>query len=264
MKNKIMGGMKMKKETIIKNLKGGLIVSCQTEKGDVIHKDNQTVVMMAEAAQWAGAKAIRANNPVQIKAIAEKVDLPIIGLNKVCYEGTDEVIMTPTLEDAKRVYEAGAQIIALDARPLKKPDGELRCDLIPKIKKEIPDAMVWADIGTVKEAENAAALGADFVSPTCFKVAEENKGKTPPGWREFAEMCRKCGDKTICIMEGNIYTPEDAMKAIYLGAHAVVVGSAITRPHLIAKRFVDLMNGLQPEDDWRVEEIKWHGEITKL
>ena len=58
-------------------------------------------------------------------------------------------------------------------------------------------------------------------------------------------------------MEGHIYTPEDAIKALYLGADAVVVGSAITRPHLIAKRFVDLIGGLQ--NDWREDERSRHG-----
>ena len=61
-------------------------------------------------------------------------------------------------------------------------------------------------------------------------------------------------------MEGHIYTPEDAMKAIYLGAHSVVVGSAITRPQLITKRFVDLLGGLQ--DNWRDAEKTWTGITT--
>ena len=45
------------------------------------------------------------------------------------------------------------------------------------------------------------------------------------------------------MMEGHINTPEEAVKCLYLGAHAVVVGSAITRPHLTAKRFADLISG---------------------
>ena len=52
------------------------------------------------------------------------------------------------------------------------------------------------------------------------------------------------------------YTPEDAMKCIFLGAHAVVVGSAITRPHLITKRFTDLLTGYQ--NDWRKAERSKH------
>ena len=58
------------------------------------------------------------------------------------------------------------------------------------------------------------------------------------------------------MMEGHLYTPEDAMKCIFLGAHSVVVGSAITRPHLTAKRFVDLLSGYQ--NNWRDTEKAKH------
>ena len=53
-----------------------------------------------------------------------------------------------------------------------------------------------------------------------------------------------------------IYSPEDAMKCIFLGAHSVVVGSAITRPHLITKRFTDLLTGYQ--NNWREAERSKH------
>lgn len=64
-----------------------------------------------------------------------------------------------------------------------------------------------------------------------------------PDWEIFATMCRECTGKGIVIMEGKIWTPDDALKALYYGAHAVVVGSAITRPHITARRFVDHMQG---------------------
>jgi N-acylglucosamine-6-phosphate 2-epimerase len=41
------------------------------------------------------------------------------------------------------------------------------------------------------------------------------------------------------VAEGRHHTPADAARAIEAGAHAVVVGTAITRPHLIARRFAD-------------------------
>jgi N-acylglucosamine-6-phosphate 2-epimerase len=39
------------------------------------------------------------------------------------------------------------------------------------------------------------------------------------------------------IAEGRISTPEQAGQALALGAHAVVVGSAITRPQWITAQF---------------------------
>ena len=39
------------------------------------------------------------------------------------------------------------------------------------------------------------------------------------------------------IAEGRVHQPEQAKKMLELGAHAVVVGGAITRPLEIAQRF---------------------------
>ena len=69
-------------------------------------------------------------------------------------------------------------------------------------------------------------------------------------------MCRDFKNDAYIMMEGHIYTPEDAMKCIYLGADAVVVGSAITRPHLTAKRYVDLLGKYQ--SNWREAERAKH------
>lgn len=66
------------------------------------------------------------------------------------------------------------------------------------------------------------------------------------------------------FMEGHVYTPESAMKCLYLGCHAVVVGSAITRPHFIVKRFTDLMNKFLEDSNWREDEKAWTGVITKV
>lgn len=51
---------------------------------------------------------------------------------------------------------------------------------------------------------------------------------------------------------------------LYLGCHAVVVGSAITRPHFIVKRFTDLMNKFLEDSNWREDEKTWTGVITKV
>ena len=40
------------------------------------------------------------------------------------------------------------------------------------------------------------------------------------------------------VLEGRIWEPDEVDRAFELGAHCVVIGSAITRPQLITKRFV--------------------------
>ena len=128
--------------------------------------------------------------------------------------------------------------------------------LLPEIKEALPEAIIFADVSTYAEAKRALELGADVIGPTLYGYTRQTKDIEQPDLRGFARMCRDIGNQAYLIMEGHIYTPEDAIKCLYLGAHAVVVGSAITRPHLTAKRFVDLISGYQ--NNWREEERKKH------
>lgn len=246
--------MNEKKKAILDSMKGGLVVSCQVQHDDPVYSMD-FVVKMAIAAQWGGAVGIRANSPDQIREIRKNVTLPIIGLYKIWHEDTD-VFITPTLEAAKRVWEAGADIIALDCTEQITHEGKPAYELLPIVKKEIPEAIIFADVSNYEEAKRAVEMGADIVGPTLYGYTEETKHIEQPDLREFARMCRDFGDRVCMMMEGHVYTPEDAMKCIYLGAHSVVVGSAITRPHLITKRFVDLLSGYQ--NNWREAERSKH------
>jgi N-acylglucosamine-6-phosphate 2-epimerase len=244
----------MKNTAILDKLKHGLIVSCQVQKDDPIYSDD-IVVKMAQAARWAGAVGIRANMPEQIAAIRKAVDLPVIGLWKIWHDDTD-VFITPTLEAARKVWEAGADIIALDCTDQINHEGHPAWELLPVLQKEIPDALFFADVSNYDEAARAVSLGAEIVGPTLYGYTRATAHIEYPDLREFARMCRDFGNKTRVIMEGHIYTPEDAIKCLYLGAYAVVVGSAISRPHLTAKRFTDLMSGYQ--NNWRESERSKH------
>ena len=234
-----------RKKALLESFKNGLIVSCQVQKDDPIYTED-IVVKMAEAAKWAGAVGIRANSPEQIKAIKEKVDLPMIGLWKIWHEDTD-VFITPTLEAAKAALDSTKQITH---------EKTIAWDLLDIVKKEIPEAIIFADVSSYEEAAHAIAHGADIVAPTLYGYTKETAHIEGADYRLFAKMCRDFKDDVYMMMEGHLYTPEDAMKCIYLGAHAVVVGSAITRPHLTAKRFVDLLGGYQ--DNWREAEKAKH------
>lgn len=246
--------MNEKKKAILDSMKGGLVVSCQVQHDDPVYSMD-FVVKMAIAAEWGGAVGIRANSPDQIKEIRKNVTLPIIGLYKIWHDDTD-VFITPTLEAAKQVWEAGADIIALDCTAQITHEGRPAYELLPIVKKEIPEAIIFADVSNYEEAKRAVEMGADIVGPTLYGYTEETKHIEQPDLREFARMCRDFGDQVCMMMEGHVYTPEDAMKCIYLGAHSVVVGSAITRPHLITKRFVDLLSGYQ--NNWREAERSKH------
>ena len=243
-----------RKKMILESFRNGLIVSCQVQKDEPIYT-NDMVVKMAQAAKWAGAVGIRANTPEQINLIKKNCDLPIIGLYKIWHDDTD-VFITPTLEACRQVWEAGADIIALDCTGQVTHEKTQAWDLLPILKKEIPEAMIFADVANYNEARRAIDNGADIVAPTLYGYTEETKHIEGANMREFARMCRDFKDEAYVFMEGHIYTPEEAMECLYLGAHAVVVGSAITRPHLTAKRFVDLLGGYR--DNWRDAERSKH------
>lgn len=243
-----------KKKAILDAMKNGLIVSCQVQEDDPIYTDD-IVVKMAEAAAWGGCVGIRANSPAQIRAIKAKVNLPMIGLYKIWHDDTD-VFITPTMEAVRQVWEAGAQIIALDCTSQKTHEGTIAWDLIKQVKQELPEAIIFADISTYEEGVRAIENGADIIAPTLYGYTAQTKHIEVPDMRSFANMCRDFKDKAYVMMEGHIYTPEDAMKCLYLGAHSVVVGSAITRPHLTTKRFTDLLSGYQ--NNWREAERSKH------
>lgn len=245
-----------RKRAILDSMKG-LIVSCQVQPDDPTYSDG-FVVKMAQAAKWGGAAGIRANTPDQIRQIKSVVDLPLIGLFKI-WSRTSDVFITPTLAAAKQVWDAGAEIVALDCTFQMTDEGRRGCDLLPEVQQEIPDAIIFADVSNYEEAKNAVEMGADIVGPTLRGYTKDTAHIEEADYREFARMCRDFGDDVYLMMEGHIYTPEDAMKALFLGAHSVVVGSAITRPHLITKRFTDLLGGYQ--HNWRDAERSSHPNV---
>lgn len=246
------GGIEMKKYPWIDDMKGGLIVSCQYYEDEPIYTPDMCV-KMAEAAEWAGAVGIRANSPQDIRAIKEVVHLPIIGLYKRWFENTD-VFITPRMEDVDAIVEAGCDIIALDCTFQLTHEGNPAINLLPKVKAKYPDIPVFADVSNVEEALKAIELGADIVAPTLYGYTQQTKQTEGADYRMFAEFCRLLSDKAYVFMEGHVFTPEDAMKCVFLGAHAVVVGGAINRPHLIAKRFVDLLG--KYKTNWREVQTK--------
>lgn len=215
---------------------GSLVVSCQALPLEPLF-GMQHMSVMARAAKEGGAQAIRSNSPEDIRAIKKETGLPVIGLWKKDYEGSD-VYITPTLEDALAVHDAGADIVALDATGRLRP-GFLNLEqTITELKRRgIP---VMADISTYEEGVLAVEYGADCISTTLAGYTPYSEGPLPR-----LELVRRLSDKldVPVIAEGGIWTPEQAGEALAHGAYCVVVGSAITRPQLITERYVSAMAG---------------------
>ena len=177
---------------------------------------------------------IRADNPINIRAIRKVTRLPIIGSYKI-YSSETEVYVTPTFDSAKRVIEAGANIVGLDATSRYRGNRVKISTLIKRIKKEL-GALVLADISTLDEAYIAAGAGADFVSTALSGYTSYSK-KTSGFNFDLLSLLVKEMNVPI-VAEGKIATPEEAGRALRLGAFAVVVGAAITRPQEITARFI--------------------------
>jgi N-acylglucosamine-6-phosphate 2-epimerase len=242
------------RKSLLDSLKGGLIVSCQTQPDDPIYTPDMST-KMAEAAEWGGAVGIRANDPDQIARIKAAVSLPVIGLWKVWHDDTD-VFITPTMHEVEAIIEAGADIVAMDCTAQVTHEGTQAWDLLPQVRERFPEVMTFADVSDVEEGRHAVEAGADIVAPTLYGYTAATGSIESADYRMLAQFCREFAGECCVMMEGHIYTPEDAMKCIFLGAHSVVVGSAITRPQLITKRFVDLLDGYTT--NWRDAEKASH------
>ncbi|MBC7635174.1 MAG: putative N-acetylmannosamine-6-phosphate 2-epimerase [Acetobacteraceae bacterium] len=218
--------------------KCGLIVSCQA------HDDNPLrgphfMVAMAQAAVQAGAGGIRAEGVADIAAIRAAIRVPIIGLIKRQDPGFD-VYITPDFAAAKAVADAGADVIAIDAtgRPRQ---GEPLATLIRRIHAELGKP-VMADIATLAEAIRAEAEGCDYIGSTMAGYTHETVHRREgPDLELLGELVAHCHRPVIA--EGRYDTPTLAAKALAMGAHAVVVGTAVTNPREIARRFVAAMAG---------------------
>lgn len=212
-------------------IRGGLVVSCQAGDDEPLYG---CMAGMARAAQQAGAVGIRAEGPRDIRAIRDAVDLPIVGLYKIRKEGVP-VYITPTFESACMVVHAGADVVAIDATTSVRPDGLTLAETITRIHQEL-NRPVLADVSTLEEGLRAVEAGADAVAPTLSGYTPQSPQLEGPDWDLLQALIRDA--RVPVLMEGRIWQPEDARKALDLGSWAVVVGSAITRPQLIAARFV--------------------------
>lgn len=223
----------------MEKIKHQLIVSCQALEDEPLHS-SFIMSKMALAAKQGGAGGIRANSVVDIKAIKQEVDLPIIGIIKKDYPGTD-IYITTTMEEIDALVETQVDIIAIDATDRLRLNNQTLADFFKEVKQKYPNQLFMADCSTFSESIYADQLGFDFIGTTLVGYTNESKDLKieADDFKIIRDILKAV--KHPVIAEGNIDTPEKAKRVLELGCYSVVVGSIITRPQIITKRFVEKM-----------------------
>lgn len=223
---------------IFNQLKGKLIVSCQALEDEPLYS-SFIMGKMALAATQAGAGGIRANTISDIKEIKKNTNLPIIGIIKRNY-GNCNVYITPTIKEVDELVEEGVDIIAIDSTRRQRPDNVKLEYFVKNIKEKCPNQIVMGDISNVDEAVYSEKIGIDILGTTLCGYTDYTKGDNP--LNTLQEVLKAV--KIPVIAEGNLDTPEKAKKSIQMGALAVVVGGAITRPKQIAEKFIKAIESI--------------------
>ena len=222
---------------IISQIKNKVIVSVQAMPSEPLYREECMIAMMQSVVKG-GAAALRVAGVRDVINAKKLFNIPVIGITKpevIPPNWREIVYITPTIKDAKDLIQAGADIVALDGT--SRPRGENNLKQIIKFIK-INKKIVMADVSTLQEGINARLLGADIISTTLSGYTLESPENTDEPDFELLKGLVEAVDCPV-ILEGRIWTPEQVDKAFEIGAHSVVIGSAITRPQLITKRFIN-------------------------
>lgn len=224
----------MKKEEFMEKVRGGLIVSCQALKTEPLYS-SYIMSRMAYAAMEGGAVGIRANTPEDIVEIRKTVDLPVIGLYKVVYPDS-EVYITPTMKEVDALMEAGPDVIAIDATDRVRPGGMTLEKFFPEVREKYPEMLFMADCSSCEDARKAQELGFDVAGTTMRGYTRATTGISIPDYDMLHHMTHELSIPIIA--EGGVWEVDQLKRVFREPVLAAVVGTAITRPRDITKRFV--------------------------
>ena len=223
---------------MFKHIEGGMIVSCQSEGEDPFNSNPEYMALFARAAEMGGAIGIRTQGIEKLKAIKRATQLPVIGLLKSQFPD-GSVCITGSFAEVENLIDVGSDIVAIDGT-FRKREGFSGPDFIKEVKNRY-GCVVLADIATCDEAVACENAGADAISTTL-------NGYTPdtfttiegPNFYVLEAILKSV--RIPVFAEGRYNTPADAQKAMEMGAFGVISGTALTRPRIITKWFVDAVN----------------------
>lgn len=223
-----------KREELFRKIRGGLIVSCQALQTEPLYS-SYIMSRMAFAAEEGGAVGIRANTPEDIIEIRKTVKLPVIGLYKVDYQDS-EIYITPTMKEVDALMEAGPDMIAMDATDRLRPDGVKLEDFFREVKEKYPEMLFMADCSCYEDARRAQELGFDVAGTTMRGYTKATEGIAIPDYEMVHQMTHELSIPIIA--EGGVWEVGQLQRIFRDPVLAAVIGTAITRPREITKRFV--------------------------
>lgn len=221
---------------VLNKLKSKVIVSVQAMSDEPLYKEECIIALMQSVVNG-GAAGLRVAGIRDVKNAKKMFDVPVIGItkpDKLPDNWQELVYITPSVCDAEKLVAAGADIIAFDGTSRPRTGSSLK-EIISFVKNN--NRLAMADISTFEEGLMCEKLGADILSTTLSGYTVESKTDSEEPDFELLEKLVK-NTKLPVILEGKIWEPHQVRKALDLGAHSVVIGSAITRPQLITKRFI--------------------------
>lgn len=223
----------------IEAIRHGLVVSCQADPDSPLNTP-ATIAALAKCAEMGGAVGLRVNTPENITAVRAVSQLSIIGIYKIYTPGYD-LYITPTYASAEAVIKAGANLLALDATGRPRPGGESFRKIVQQVHENY-NIPVMADVGTIEQGLQALDDGADIIATTMTTSKPFGEPEDGPGIHIIKALV-KVTDRPL-IVEGQVWTVEDVRACFEAGAYTVVIGSAITAPQLITRRFVQAIPAL--------------------
>mgnify|MGYP002777787689 FL=1 len=214
-------------------LRGRLIVSCQPVPGGPLDRPD-IVAALALAALAGGAAGLRVEGVANLRAVRAATAAPLIGLIKRDLAGTD-VRITPRLADVDALADAGADIVALDATDRARPESVAA--LVGRVRAR--GRLAMADCATAAEGRGALAAGAALLGSTLSGYT----GGPVPEEPDYDLVAALAALGAFAVAEGRYHRPDQAARAVALGADAVTVGTAITRPEHVTAWFAQAVWG---------------------
>jgi N-acylglucosamine-6-phosphate 2-epimerase len=103
-------------------------------------------------------------------------------------------------------------------------------------------ALAFGDLATIDDLEPALAAGIDAVGTTLSGYTTGGPVPQDPDFELLAHLLER---STVPVFaEGRYSTPGEARRALEMGADMVIVGTAITEPIALTKRFAGALRGV--------------------